>query len=72
MQLSNDLCEVPINAKTNILSLNAHNSGAGSTITSQGSWFKSQLGPFCVEFACSPHVWFSPGTPASSFLIFLL
>jgi len=21
----------------------------------QGSWFESQLGPFCLEFACSPY-----------------
>ena len=30
-----------------------------STVASQqeGSWFKSRLEPFCVEFACSPRVW---------------
>ena len=29
-----------------------------SAVISQqdGSWFESQLGPFCVEFACSPRV----------------
>jgi len=29
-----------------------------STIASQqkGSWFESRMGPFCVEFACSPRV----------------
>ena len=29
-----------------------------STVASQqeGSWFESQLGPFCVVFACSPCV----------------
>ena len=28
------------------------------TVASQreGSWSESQLGPFCVEFACSPRV----------------
>ncbi len=35
-----------------------YGSAVASTVTSQqeGSWFKptSQLGPFCVEFACSP------------------
>ena len=31
---------------------------SGGAVGSQqeGSWFESQLGPFCVEFACSPRV----------------
>jgi len=38
--------------------LGLHGGVVVSTVASQqeGSWFESQLGPFCVEFACSPHV----------------
>jgi len=47
-----------------------------STVASQqeGSWFESQLGPFYVEFACSPRVcmgslhvlWLPPTTQTDS------
>ena len=31
-------------------------------LTAKGSWFNSRLGPFCVEFACSPRVLRLPPT----------
>ena len=27
-----------------------------TTSEQEGSWFESQLGPFCLEFVCSPRV----------------